>query len=1283
MKETHIRSLTASLKVSPAEDVDCSSSDESESEAIAPTQDASQRRLIQKARFEASPANHALTCDEKVEVAVESQLSTAQLISSKGQPQGTLDPREYQIELFERAKTHNTIAVLATSMHAARILALTQVPLSKNELNYRMNGEPRQMSFFLVDSVTLSYQQAGVLRNNFDVNVGHIFGALGPDLWSRQTWTEFLEKYMVVVCTAEVLYQCLLQARIRMEQINLLVFNKPITRRKIISMRGLIIRDSYFPTAPSKRPRILNMTASPVDTKGDVAESAMNLESYLDSKIATASQLSLVHKFVRRPKEEAWIHGRVERPFGTELYSFMEGRFGDIEDLKPCSDGVWKHVFSAKMLPQLEEKSKELSRLRDASEIASSHTLGSPDEPGQSSHKVQVLRKRLAEHYRENPETRLFNALEIPHLRPGLLIGAQTDDFAGPKISCREQFLAIDRFRNGEINCLFATSVGEEGLDIPACNLVIRFDLSNTMIRYVQSRGRARQVNSTYASLVEKDNQAQRQRLLEVQDAETNMQVFCEPLPKDRILKGNDGPVVSSCRNEAERAYTIESSGARLTYHSALVVLAKYASSLQYEGGVTAQVPYAVLPTNNTFVCEVILPERSPIRGLTGTPASNKSTAKRSAAFDTCVLHRKHRLLGNHFNPTNKYDMIQKPALWARDRGIKPRILYATVITFKPTKPLARELASIIFLTRERLPELPGFSIYLEEYDVETIVGTSPVEKAWAFSEPETMPYWLVPASTQAAAGARVYAATCIDWDTVAFGNSADQLAFSENTSSDIYCNRLIPSDPPPSSAPRRRYMNNIMNYCVSLSRNSRASLLVKCNWNQPVFRAEMADQEKGTKTGCFVSSCLVFPAVATRLDRYLTTLEACRKLDLNSDNTEEYRAQQIQVQKRMGEDNEHLEFLGGCFLKMTTSISLFAQNPNNNEFDSHVKRMCLICNKNLFNTAIKKEIYWYIRSRAFSRHTWYPEGLSLLKDKDHSKKLRSLAKHSLAEKKIADVCEALIGAFLLSGGTEHRFDMAVKAVTILVDNKACCWKDYTSVYNLPPCQIEAATVSEEQLALTRLEFLGDALLDMVCVEDLFARYPSRDPQWLTEHKFLGALAIKLELHKHLIYFSNPLMSQINKYAEDIKAAVLERKSSVDYWTSITDPPMCLPDMVEAYLGAIFIDSNFNFSVVEEFYHQYVQPFFYDMTVYDTSANKHPTIPVVDGETPHVLAAVMIHNTIVAEGISSSGRTAKIKANEKALDMLERLSQAEFREKFKCDCPDAENPPEADLGTAI
>ena len=70
-----------------------------------------------------------------------------------------------------------------------------------------------------------------------------------------------------------------------------------------------------------------------------------------------------------------------------------------------------------------------------------------------------------------------------------------------------------------------------------------------------------------------------------------------------------------------------------------------------------------------------------------------------------------------------------------------------------------------------------------------------------------------------------------------------------------------------------------------------------------------------------------------------------------------------------MGKNYERLEFLGDCFLKMATSISLFTQNPDDDEFDYHVNRMCLICNKNLFNTAVKKEVYKYIRSRGFSRY--------------------------------------------------------------------------------------------------------------------------------------------------------------------------------------------------------------------------------------------------------------------------------------------------------------------------
>lgn len=63
------------------------------------------------------------------------------------------------------------------------------------------------------------------------------------------------------------------------------------------------------------------------------------------------------------------------------------------------------------------------------------------------------------------------------------------------------QFLFI---RCLQVNLLIATSVGEEGLDIQTCCLVVRFDLPETVASFIQSRGRARMTNSKYVVLLER-----------------------------------------------------------------------------------------------------------------------------------------------------------------------------------------------------------------------------------------------------------------------------------------------------------------------------------------------------------------------------------------------------------------------------------------------------------------------------------------------------------------------------------------------------------------------------------------------------------------------------------------------------------------------------------------------------------------------------------------------------------------------------------------------------------
>nr|QYW22327.1 LGP2 [Channa argus] len=76
-----------------------------------------------------------------------------------------------------------------------------------------------------------------------------------------------------------------------------------------------------------------------------------------------------------------------------------------------------------------------------------------------------------------------------------------------------EQADTIRNFRQGTVNLLISTSVAEEGLDIPECNLVVRYGLLTNEIAQQQASGRARAKNSQYSVVAQAGGREQHREI--------------------------------------------------------------------------------------------------------------------------------------------------------------------------------------------------------------------------------------------------------------------------------------------------------------------------------------------------------------------------------------------------------------------------------------------------------------------------------------------------------------------------------------------------------------------------------------------------------------------------------------------------------------------------------------------------------------------------------------------------------------------------------------------------
>ena len=111
---------------------------------------------------------------------------------------------------------------------------------------------------------------------------------------------------------------------------------------------------------------------------------------------------------------------------------------------------------------------------------------------------------------------------EVPEtLNPKVFVGHGQGSYDG-MAWVDEQEVLLQCFKTGQTKLLISTSVLEEGLDVPECNLVIRFEGAATLRALVQTRGRAsRRPGSKFVVIC---NERQKQEAEDVVLKERNME---------------------------------------------------------------------------------------------------------------------------------------------------------------------------------------------------------------------------------------------------------------------------------------------------------------------------------------------------------------------------------------------------------------------------------------------------------------------------------------------------------------------------------------------------------------------------------------------------------------------------------------------------------------------------------------------------------------------------------------------------------------------------------------
>ena len=451
------------------------------------------------------------------------------------------EPRRYQETIFAQSTMHNTLVVLPTGLGKTMIAVMLAA--------HRLKEHPDKKILVLAPTKPLVQQHERTFREYLDLpeNGFALFtGAVSPEQ-RAQRWHEA----RVVFSTPQGLENDVLSSRIRLTDVALIVFDEAHravgdyayvflaaqAQKQAHSLRVLALTASpgtseeeitevckslgieeievRAQTDADVAPYVqeLDIHWCEVDLPPEFAETRKLLADAHEARVAQLRSMNLLQgKFVGK---------RVLLELQGRLQGELAKGFRDPESMQAVSVAAQAlkigHAIELLDTQGLSALGKYFQGLREQATAGQSKAVVqvvSDVRVKTAQVKVAALIERQIEHpklrelrriilahahrqgdvkiivftqYRDQA-TRIIEAVRELNITAHLFVGQQKKGDTG--MSQKEQRAMLDRFASGEFRVLVATSVAEEGLDIPKVDLVLFYEPVPSAIRTVQRRGR-------------------------------------------------------------------------------------------------------------------------------------------------------------------------------------------------------------------------------------------------------------------------------------------------------------------------------------------------------------------------------------------------------------------------------------------------------------------------------------------------------------------------------------------------------------------------------------------------------------------------------------------------------------------------------------------------------------------------------------------------------------------------------------------------------------------------